>query len=170
MEYLYNYLLITLIRFCTISLWWLTTIWCFGVAAIKNHTPPDSVVVWCCRVRKNSKSWQCLVTDVRNATWNESSWAIELYSAEFRKACCQDFLTMVINNLLVENLQRGGGGGEGGGGGSVQHPWSTCSLGVNSDLREWFLCRSVQIDVYAQRRFKFGAHQMMSDLKKGLLL
>ena len=26
--------------------------WCFGVAAIKNHTPPDSCVVWCCRVRK----------------------------------------------------------------------------------------------------------------------
>ena len=31
-----------------ITLWWLTTIWCFGVAAIKNHTPLDSCVVWCC--------------------------------------------------------------------------------------------------------------------------
>ena len=53
LEYLHNYLLITLIRFCTIPLRWLTTI--FGVLAlpaIKNHTPPDSCVVWCCRVRK----------------------------------------------------------------------------------------------------------------------
>ena len=29
-----NYLLITLIRFCTISLRWLTTIWCFGVTTL----------------------------------------------------------------------------------------------------------------------------------------
>ena len=30
--------------------------WCFGVAAIKNHIPLDSCVVWCCRVRKY-KAW-----------------------------------------------------------------------------------------------------------------
>ena len=34
--------------------------WCFGVAAIKNHTPPDPCVVWCCRVRK-----QCLVAQTQ---------------------------------------------------------------------------------------------------------
>ena len=37
-------------KFCVLAL--RTFSWCFGVAAIKNHTPPDSCVVWCCRVRK----------------------------------------------------------------------------------------------------------------------
>ena len=35
-----------------ITLWWLTTIWCFGGAAIKNHATPDFCVVGCCSVQK----------------------------------------------------------------------------------------------------------------------
>ena len=40
-------------KFCVLAL----RTWCFGVAAIKNHTPPNSCVVWSCRVRKHIFRW-----------------------------------------------------------------------------------------------------------------
>ena len=48
--------------------------------------------------------------------------------------------------------------------GSDQYPESTSCSGVNSDLRELFLWRSVRIDVHAQRPFTFGSHPLFLEM------
>ena len=103
-----------------------------------------------CRKKQTESCLMC--THVRNPKWNESSSAIKFYSAEFWRAYCQDFLTMDRGDQTVSwwRICRG----------SVQHPESSCSSGMDFDNTEWFLSRSVHIDVHARRWFKFGLHQL----------
>ena len=99
LECLYNYLLITLIRFCTISLRRLTTIWCFGVAAKKNHTPPNSCVVWCCRVRKDF----CYLRDHRKSSQKPSETnKIHLAGGGFRRNSTLGFKWCFVYTLVWE--------------------------------------------------------------------
>ena len=74
------------------------------------------------------------------------------------KSCFTFLLPWWANGLLVENLHVG----------RVQYPESTCKSGMNSDLGEWVVWRSVQaggkvhINLYAEQRLKFRLHRLPS--------
>ena len=90
---------------------------------------------------RSRKSWQCLVHRCQKSKmkWIELSYWVAL--CWISKSVLPRLFTMMIKWSL-----RGEPAG-GGGGGSDQHPASTCSLGVNSDLGEWFLSSSVQVGI-----------------------